>query len=59
MSGIPQVRECAPRLANEGFAGDATFGPARWRRGAKSLTRRRDRSPNSATTFEKAIDERG
>ena len=50
MSGIPQARGASPRLANEGFAGDATFSPARWRRDAKSLTRRRDRPPTPATT---------
>ena len=46
----PSARKASPRLANEGFAGDATFSPARWRRDAKSLTRRRDRPPTPATT---------
>jgi hypothetical protein len=34
-------------VANEGFAGDATLRPARWRRDAQSLTRRRGRSRES------------
>ena len=42
MSGIPQERG-VPRLANEGFAGDATSPPRVGDAEARSLTRRRDR----------------
>ena len=48
MSAIPQARGRFRAWKHEGFAGDATSRAARWRRDAQSLTRRRDRSCESA-----------
>ena len=56
MSGIPQARGRLRTWKHEGFAGDATLRLARWRRDARSLTRRRDRLRESGAGFRKAVD---